>query len=414
VFWGALAPAGAEFPPEWLKAGGEYRGRVDAFDGLEFRRGAGDLYYHSRLRLRLEGEPRSWLRFQVEGQDARTPGLSMPGRLDGYSSRMDFRQAWVEVGSQREGVSLRVGRQDVILGDERLIGADNFWDPLGHVWDGARLSWRRAGWQADALAYWLVEPRYREWDLPATANRLYGIYVTAPELTRKLHVETYCLFSEMLGHEHTDGYRTNIRFATFGARAAVPDIAGFDANFEIAFERGRNHDLPMNAWIGHWEAGRKLGRGDLAPRAGTEFNYTSGDARPRDGVHRTYDDMYSSNFNKYGVADPFIWRNLQSSTYGLDWRPAARWKLSAGYRSFWLAAKADCLYAGGGETCLVRNPGASSSRVGDQVLAMAAWEYSRRWQLYFGCARLAPGPFLRESGFDTAYTTPFAALNFRF
>ena len=144
-----------------------------------------------------------------------------------------------------------------------------------------------------------------------------------------------------------------------------------------------------------------------------EYNYATGDSAPGDGRHTTFDDAHPAGYNKWGTSDPFALRNTHAGAISIEWKAANRWKLLAGYRSFWLATRADGLYTSG-ESYLALNPSAGSSHVGNQINAMAAFTYSERWQLYFGYGRFFPGTYLAESGFDGPLSTPFVMLNFRF
>lgn len=57
--------------PSWLRVRGEFRERMEGFDGSGFVDDRKDLYYLSRVRLNATVTPTSALSFQVQGQDAR-------------------------------------------------------------------------------------------------------------------------------------------------------------------------------------------------------------------------------------------------------------------------------------------------------------------------------------------------------
>ncbi len=58
----------------------------------------------------------------------------------------------------------------------------------------------------------------------------------------------------------------------------------------------------------------------------------SGDNHPGDGRHTTFDDLYPAGYNKYGMADPFAWRNLRNVSGGVDWSLSQRWRVGFGCR----------------------------------------------------------------------------------
>jgi hypothetical protein len=394
----------------WLKLSGEFRARGEFARSVAFEPKADDSYYLNRVRLLANLEPRDWFRIAVQVQDARAPGIT---NADGFADRADLRQAYLALGRAGGGWELRLGRQELSLGDERLVAADSFWDPLGRSWDAASLAYRRGDLKLTWLAAYNVAPLEKRLNRPAWHDRIYGFVATLPKAPGGIQWEPYFLFDELLHHQDDDGPLTSERIATFGTRALGVLPARFDYNFEAAFQCGRHNSEPVEAGALHGEVSRQFGAGDRAPRAGLEYNYATGDHAPGDGRHTTFDDAHPAGYNKWGTSDPFALRNTHAGAISLEWKAAHRWKLLAGYRSFWLATRADGLYTAG-ESFLALNPAASSNHAGNQINAMATFTYSERWQLYFGYGRFFPGTYLAESGFDGPLSTPFVMLNFRF
>src|ERR1700675_4611370 len=56
--------------PSWLRIGGEYRGRLEGPTGIGFN-STDDFYFLDRLRVKLGINPKEWLLFFGEVQDAR-------------------------------------------------------------------------------------------------------------------------------------------------------------------------------------------------------------------------------------------------------------------------------------------------------------------------------------------------------
>jgi hypothetical protein len=57
--------------PHWLHIGGEYRGRLEGPVGIGYT-GTNDFYLLDRLRVNVAIQPKEWLLFYGEVQDART------------------------------------------------------------------------------------------------------------------------------------------------------------------------------------------------------------------------------------------------------------------------------------------------------------------------------------------------------
>jgi hypothetical protein len=200
---------------------------------------------------------------------------------------------------------------------------------------------------------------------------------------------------------------------TYGIRSAAALSRLLDYNVEMALQGGHERAESIRAWAGHWELGVRPFRWDLGPRLGAEYNFASGDSRPGDGRHATFDDLYPSGYNKYGMPDPFAWRNIRTAGAGVDFNLSAKWSAAVGYRAIWLATLNDGLSTKG-EECLTRNPDATTTYVGNQASLMVTWEYSRRWKFHTGYSRFTSGGYLHDSGYHGQSGTPFLAIHYTF
>ena len=66
----------------------------------------------------------------------------VPGMLPEQVTTSKIRQGYIEIGNAKEfPLTLKVGRQILSYGDERLIGAFD-WNNIGRTFDAAKLRWR--------------------------------------------------------------------------------------------------------------------------------------------------------------------------------------------------------------------------------------------------------------------------------
>ncbi|NIP78292.1 MAG: alginate export family protein, partial [Gemmatimonadetes bacterium] len=91
----------------------------------------------------------------VQVQDVRVWGGEL-GTTDPSADGLDLHQGWLELGDAGSGaLSLRVGRQELAYGGERLVGALN-WAQQARSFDGARLRLRpSAGLVLDGIGTWI-------------------------------------------------------------------------------------------------------------------------------------------------------------------------------------------------------------------------------------------------------------------
>ncbi len=395
--------------PKWLKLGAEVRGRAES--GYAFDATTADNRYLNRMRLNVTVSPAPWVQVFFQGQDARVISVAAGHDREGLRDVFDLRQAYINFGRGEEGWQLRVGRQELALGDERLVGADSYWDCLGQGFDAVRLGFAGTRFRAAAFTGFRVQPSWRRWDPLSTDNRISGFSVQFK--TGDAFLEPYLVWKRgsdtrdlMEHHGHRD-------VLTPGLRTQGPLPYSLDYNAEMALQRGHVVADRISAWAGHWELGwRPLGE-DFGPRLSLEYNYASGDRNPSDGNHETFDDLYPAGFNKYGMADLIAWRNIRYPGIGVEVPFTKRWTIYGGYRRYWLASVYDGLYPGGDEY-MVRNPAAISSAVGSNALVSVGYARSEHWKVYAGYGYLFPGEYLRQSGYQTAVKTAYVLSSFTF
>lgn len=393
--------------PSWLRLGFEFRARAEM--NLDWEQDQDDRLYLNRFRLSAAVQPVRWLRIFAEGQDARA--FSFRGSpVTNQQSTLELHQVYVELGRAEQGWQTRFGRQQLAIADERLIAADSYWDWSGQGFDAIRVSYNRSRWGLDAFAGFRVEAAHHNVNPFDTASRVSG-------LTGRIQWEGGTLLPYVIWKRGAD-LRNDLNVP--GHKDVVAPGAVVQGAFrgqleydvEMALQGGHMIDESLSAWAGHWEMGWRPW-GKRGPRLGLEYNYASGDSHPGDGHFHTFDDMYPAGYNKFGMSDPFAWRNISYPFASVEIPLSRRWKALAGYRVYWLAQMADGLYPGGDEF-LIRNPSATSSNVGRQVLISVSYAHSERWRLYAGCGAFFAGPYLRQSGYVSNLNTFYIQPSFAF
>ena len=397
----AAAEVNRALPP-WLQFGGEYRARFESFDGIGFR-DSQDTHFLNRVRLNLKVLPLPWLKFFFQAQDARIWGND-PARVPSappYKNSLDLRQGYLELGDpDARTFGLRAGRQELIFGEQRLLGNTN-WSNAARTFDAVRATVTFRGLRLDAFASSVVVARDGEFDRPVTGSNLHGLYASAARLVPGSTAEAYLLWRVA---PRTDFY-------TVGTRWAGKLPARFDYGVEMALQTGTSGGLPLRAWAGHWQAGYALPARALKPRLIAEYNYASGDRG--DGRRRTFDTLYPTPHGKYGLTDQVGWRNVHDLRAGLELKPRPAWTINANYRNWWRACARDGLYNSGG-TLVVAAGGTTARHIGQEIALDAAWALTKQTQLGAGLGHLFPGAFLKQATTGRAYTYPYLLVNYSF
>ena len=396
--------------PQWVQFSGEFRLRWEE-SGTSGFNNPEDSYLLGRTRFNLAIQPLPWLKFFGQSQDARAFFSNVPHPGSPYQDTWDIRQAYVQIGDAKNGpVALTVGRQEINLGDERLVGSSN-WTNTARTFDAARLSLHHAGYRLEAFAASVVDQHDQELNHHTKGNNLHGLYGGLDSLLPGATIEPYFLWrlaplSLSGATEH--GGRGKLNEKTAGVRWTGKLPAGFDYNVEMAKQFGSFGLDGIDAWAGHWVAGKKFASVKWQPRWFLGYNYASGDANPADGTRGTFDQLYPTAHGKYGLTDQVGWRNIHDPHIGLDLKPARKLTITGVFHDYWLASARDGLY-NSSSTLVARSADGSAGRhVGEEIEVYGLYSVSKAISFGAGYGRLFTGEFLnrttRGHDYNYAYT----------
>jgi hypothetical protein len=315
-----------------------------------------------RTRVHAGYSPTDWLTVFGEGQsssstgDKRNPNPQSDGPFD-------LRQGYIRLGgTENVPLSLKVGRQELIYGDERLIGASD-WDNVGRTFDAAKLRYDRKNWWVDAFVSHVVLPNDNEFDQPNWDDWFSGVYGSTRSLVPKTELQLYFLADNAnanspnhvttygKGNSPRDIYTIGSRFQTLPGQ-----LNGWDLNGEFAGQFGdfeyaagtpgviNGQRLNQLAYATHIEGGYTFAKPDIKPRLALGFDYASGDGNTNDHSHNTFVNLYPTNHKFYGAMDFLSWQNLLDPYLKASIAPVKNLSLALTYNAFWLATTSDFFY----------------------------------------------------------------------
>ncbi|HEX3157993.1 MAG TPA: alginate export family protein [Gemmatimonadaceae bacterium] len=315
---GAQAPAPASAPAVVFTGEVRTRSEVDR-PGAPVGADA-FTYLRSRLGVRVAASDRARIVLQV--QDSRVLGAERGAA--GAADVFALHQGYLELGGPWKDVTLavRAGRQEIALGNERLVGAVN-WSNTGRAFDGARvlLAPREATvgaepWAATAFVA-TMEERGRRFGTasPAgggagAADHLVAGLFASRALGGGAALEGTLLFDDGAYYRaYQDARRT-----TLDARLRAPRLLGLSVELEGAVQAGRQRYLAPDAEptaavrqdVRAWLLGARVGLPAAPGRratAGLGVDVLSGDATPGDGRYGAFATMYGTNHPFYGLMD---------------------------------------------------------------------------------------------------------------
>lgn len=401
--------------PSWLSLSGEFRFRFENRQGLGYSEDSDDGYGLTRTRLEVGIRPVSWLNFGIQAQDSRAPGIRPALSSSGaVRDPFDLRQAYAEIGASRSPASLKVGRQALIYGDSRLVGAPN-WSNTSRVFDAVKLQVRGDGAKLDLFSGSVVrnDPN-RRLNRSVEGEYLHGLYGSLENVIPGSTLEPYLLWqtkSSVVNELNAPG---DLDRYTMGLRAWGKGLGPWDYNAALVRQWGQAAGADIQAWAYYGELGYSI-EARMNPRLYVHYNFGSGDKDPDDGRIGGFVNLYPTTAFLYGRADRVGWRNHKGLRLGSELKPHSKLTLLLEFHSFWLASKTDALYSSGGRVSVAPPPGgARDAKVGNEVDAVFTLPVTDNFSLGGGLAHMLPGPFVKANTPGHAYTYSYLFTSYKF
>ena len=345
-----------------------------------------DTFLLQRLRLGAMVTPAPWFKAYVQGQDSReidSARQRVPFVLGAEGDDpFDLRQGYVQLGGPEFPLSAKIGRQELVYGDERLIG--NFdWNNFSRTFDAAKFRYQdtnHAFW-VDAFAAHVVTiegqgPNENEgfnfnqsnWE--DTFAGIYGSTTLVPHQTTDL----YLLYRNKNSNDPTYqdalsnravAYDIKQEIYTAGMRVKSNpgELRGFDYEVEGSYQFGRDAGrvgtaypnttgqmLAHSAFAVESRAGFTFEESPWKPRLGLEYSVASGDSNPNDSKDESFLNLFPTNHKFYGFMDLFAWKNIHDPSLSLKLAPLKNLSVQLDGHAFWLYSTDDAWYRANGVT----------------------------------------------------------------
>ncbi len=255
------------------------------------------------LEARLEGSVRIFMQFQdvrFFGEEGNTLG-------DYSADNIDLHQGYLELTDVPSlGGALRIGRQELALGEQRLVGSVN-WAQQGRSFDGIRYTTpQKDGLKVDFFAMKLREETAgtHDWD-----QSFLGAYGAIP-VGDGGSLDLYGLMT-------TDSRDENGSELTFGGlwRGTAGPLS---LRAEGSLQTGERGGEDVSAYMMGVRAGGNLHEKVTAT---LWYDYLSGDDDPSDDEVGVFNTLFATNHAFYGFYDLFL--NIPAHTGGLGLKDAA-------------------------------------------------------------------------------------------
>lgn len=381
-----------------LTIGAEVRNRYETLDNYDFNDAVLDensrIFLRTRVRMKFDATPD--ITAFVEVQDSRRWGDETSTASD--DAGVDLHQGYGEVRNILGfPVDIRVGRQELSYGSERLIGAFG-WSNTGRSFDADKITVHLNSFDVELFGA-IVSDEARS-DNDHTLWGIVGKYTGS----KTLKFQPYLFFDRDGRDSYVDegGNAGKLKEYTAGAWLFWDVNDRFRIDLEGAKQFGDRGNDDISAWAGHLGARYTFPSSTWKWEISGEGNIASGDVNPTDRTLETFDlnNNYPTNHNKYGYADLFAWKNMEDYRAGIAFHPFARTRVSVDYHYLRLNELNDAWYRANGMVLngLVGGTFTGNRKMGDEVDLLIKHKYNDHLDFLGGWSVFLPDKVLPATG----------------
>jgi hypothetical protein len=404
--WPAL-PKDIPLGPGRLDIGAELRLRYEYTANHDVRRygsAEGDHLLLSRTRLNLDYRLPENAHAFVEVQDSRFAlsdleqddwAVSCP-----HFDQMDLKQAYLEwryiLGTP---LGLKVGRQSISYGDNRVFGPGEWGNVGRYWWDAAKLTLNLDPVEIDLLHGQRVISDQRASNndhYPYRMTALYARWKHLPAKVDTFYVNRYATDDDLKGEDPGRGGENR---HTGGVVVDGVWCKHWDYGGTLAGQCGTYARDDIRTYGLSLRGGYTFGT-PWSPRLGAQFTYGSGDSDPTDGTRATFDNIFGAVDTPYGRMRFLAWMNMEQYQLNASVKPTKATKFSLDYHLFRLAEAEDAWYWSSGSAARRDRSGAAGRELGQEIDLLFQWRISEHVDWFCGYCHFFAGDFIGQTAGD--------------
>lgn len=381
-----------------------------------------------------------WVAFTVEarssysyGDERFNPTAAGQGLTD-RDGPMDLHQAFVLIGNHKEfPVSLKIGRQELVYGDQRLVGHFR-WGNNARTFDAVKLRWQNAIFGVDLFTGGVVYNDHNNFNHANSQDHFSGAYFNFPTLAKNEIVESYIFARNVERGIVTDnwsGVAAPFRFPapqdiyTLGVRVkSKPNAYGpWDYGVEAMYQFGnRTAVFPATTVAAALAAPRLDHRAEALvaqggytwsqswgqPRLALIYSFGSGDSNSADSKSGTFQNLFPTNHLFYGYMDLSSLQNMHDLRLAYTLKPTPTTSLALEGHVQRLAKTTDFWYnvagvprnftgAAVGSGAGYRINPSYSHQLGQEIDLVGGWSFTHYAQLEVGLSHYFRGDYIKQS-----------------
>jgi len=397
--------------PYRLDIGGSLRLRFENPDDFNIQRYAdqrkstfvrdGFVLHRSRVDfdLRLNGRSRFYAQFQDSrvydsdlGKDDFTLGCP-------YWNSFGLRQMFIEHRHINDTpFGLKVGRQSIFYGDNRIWGPGEWGNVGRYTWDAVKL----IAETKPAEVHFIYARRVSYDDGRFVDNHdanldALGVYAMFNNLPYKLDLFWLSKLTDPHIIVGKNGATADLRTHTVGVYVDGKFASRWDYHSTFAHTFGERNDARVEAYGANSRLGYTFAT-PWQPCLAAEYSFASGDSDPDDGLYRTFDGAFGAVDRMYGRMNLFSWMNIHDFQLSYSIKPTVRTAVSLDHHWFYLDEARDAWYYCNGRSQRRDPTGRAGRAVGREIDLVISHKHNDHVKFQTGYAHFFPGGFLKKTG----------------
>ena len=397
--------------PRWMTMDFELRGRTEEQTSLGYVSGKDRLYELTRVWGGMTVVPTKWLTVYGQFLDVHALGLPLRDTAANMRDNFDLRQVYLDF--HYKPVQLVGGRQELRIGDERVVGISD-WTNTSRTWDGAYLRVGNVN-QLNIFTTSVVNIHPTSFDTQVPGLTFDGVHAKLATYVPHTDIEPFVLvyaLHSVTSQQDMVGSQTEV---TFGSYYSTQLPLGFESSGTGVLQRGSYSNDSIRAGAAIFRGSYQAKRLPWQPSLEAEYDYATGNTHTNLYSIGTYGQQYPSNHNAFGLVDLFGFQNIKQQRLSLQLTPHKDLLALIQVGSLHVATIHDSVYNGAGASLFSAPAGGyKSDGIGTEFDASAKYIYRKAFVTNIGVAHFFPGEVMTSENHGAPLTYVYLGFTYRF
>jgi len=299
------------------------------------------------------------------------------------------------------GVFLRVGRQELLVGSERLVTPLE-WGNTRQTFQGVHLLWSNGTFDFDGWWTRPVAPNADGWSWVDNEVQFSGLDFNYHSADKLQLLQFYWMYLDNLHTVKTDGITqdpTNVH--TLGGRWKG-QLGNFLWDIEPDVQLGDRGSQSILAGATTTGAGYYLPNLPMNPTVWAYYDWASGSQNPGHGEYSTFNQLYGFGHYYLGFMDLIGRENIRDVNFHLYLFPEKWINFNLQYHILALDTAKDALYSPAGSVSRVSLNGTAGTDVGQELTFICNFHLGPHSDILIGWSKLYAGDYIRNTAANAA------------